>query len=195
MKALGFAEIVLVSLVAAVCLPRALWAGAVTPEQPTVVADVAMTADGRLVGQVLDGRGSPLAGTRVAILDQGGQAAGATTDAAGYFAVAGLRSGVYQVAAAEGRAFYRVWAPGMAPPGAGQGALVVAGEDLVRGQLGSFLPFGGFGGRFGGFGMGGLSGIFSNPWFAAAAVSASVAAPVAAHNAERNRIESLPSSP
>jgi hypothetical protein len=193
MKALGFAEIVLVSLVAAVCVPQALWAAAVTPEQPTVVADVAMTADGRLVGQVLDGRGSPVAGAPVAIFQQDRQAARATTDAAGYFAVAGLRSGVYQVAAAEGRAFYRVWAPGMAPPGAQQGALVVAGEDLVRGQLGSFLPFGGFG--FGGFGMGGLSGIFSNPWFTAAAVSASVAAPIAAHNAERNRIESLPSSP
>jgi hypothetical protein len=193
MKALGFAEITLVSLVAAVCVPQALLAGVVTPEQPTVVADVAMTADGRLVGQVLDGRGSPVAGTQVAILDQDRQAAAATTDATGYFAVAGLRSGVYQLAAAEGRAFYRIWAPGMAPPGAQQGALVVAGEDQVRGQFGSLLPFGGFG--FGGFGMGGLSGLFSNPWFTAAAVSASVAAPIAAHNAERSRIESLPSSP
>jgi len=181
MKALGSVEIVLVSLVAAVCLPQALWAAAVTPDQPTVVADVAMTADGRLVGQVLDGQGSPVAGIPVAVFQQDRQAAAATTDAAGYFAVAGLRSGVYQVAAAEGRAFYRVWAPGMAPPGAQQSALVVAGEDLARGQIG--------------FGMGGLSGIFSNPWFAAAAVSASVAAPIAVHNAERNRIESRPSSP
>jgi len=194
MKALGSVEIVLVSLVAAACLPQALWAGAVTPDQPTVVADVAMTADGRLVGQVLDGQGSPVAGIPVAVFQQDRQAAAATTDAGGYFAVAGLRSGVYQVAAAEGRAFYRVWAPGMAPPGAQQSALVVAGEDLARGQIGSLLPFGGFGG-FGGFGMGGLSGIFSNPWFAAAAVSASVAAPIAVHNAERNRIESRPSSP
>lgn len=195
MKAFRFAEIVLVSLVAAISLPQALLAGAVTPDQPTVVADVATTADGRLVGQVLDGRGSPVAGAQVAIFDQDRQAARAKTDAAGYFAVAGLRSGVYQVVAADGRAFYRVWAPGMAPPGAQHGVLVVAGEDLVRGQLGSLLPFGGFGGWFGGFGMGRLSGIFSNPWFTAAAVSASVAAPIAAHNAERNRIESQPTSP
>jgi hypothetical protein len=167
----------------------------VTPEQPTVVADVAMTADGRLVGQVLDGQGLPLAGTPVAVFDQRHQAGATMTDAAGYFAVAGLRSGVYQVAAADGRAFYRVWAPGMAPPGAQHGALVVAGEDLARGNLYNLrrlLPFGWFGG---GFGMGGLSGICSNPWFTAAAVSASVAAPIAAHNAERNRIESQPSSP
>jgi len=191
MKAVGCVRIVLVSLLAMACLPQVLFAAVATPEQPAVVTDVALTADGRLVGQVVDSRGLPLAATPVAVFDQRRQAAGATTDPAGYFTVAGLPSGVYQVTAANGRAFYRVWAQGMAPPGARPAALVVAGEDLMRGQLGGLLPFGGFGG----FGMGGLGGILSNPWFTAAAVSASVAAPIAAHNAERNRIESPPSSP
>jgi hypothetical protein len=191
MKAVGFVRLVLVSLVAMACLPEALWAATPTLEQPGVVADVAMTADGRLIGQVVDERGLPLAGMAVAVFDRYRQAGAAITDRAGYFAVTGLPSGVYQVTAAKGRAFYRVWAAAMAPPGAQQGALVVAGEKLVRGEFGAVLRVGGFGG----VGMGGLGGLFCNPWFTAAAISASVAAPVAAHNAERSRIESQPSSP
>jgi hypothetical protein len=194
MKAVGFVQLLLVFLVTMACLPQAVWAAHPSAEQPSVVADVAMTVDGRLIGRVVDGHGQPLGGTPVAVFDQHRQAATTTTDPGGYFAIAGLPSGVYQVAAGEGRTFCRVWAAAAAPPGAYQGVLVVADADLVRGQLGSLMPFGGMGG-FGGFGMGGLSGIFSNAWFAAAAVSASVAAPVAAHNAERNRIESQPSSP
>jgi len=105
--------------------------------------------------------------------------------------VTGLRSGIYQVVAADGQALYRVWAPGMAPPGARQGALVVAGEELMRGQFSPSFPFGGFGG----LGLGGLGGVFSSPWLTAAAVAASVGAPVAAHNAQKSRIESPPTSP
>jgi hypothetical protein len=81
--------------------------------------------------------------------------------------------GVYQFVATEGFGSYRVWTPELAPPGAQQGALIVTGGQSVRGQ---FLPRPH---------LGCLHGIIHSPWCMAATVAASVAAPVAIHNADR----------
>jgi hypothetical protein len=167
---------------AGVCSPSAVLAA----DAASLVADVAMTADGRLVGQVVDAQGAPLAETLVFVRSQDRELVRVATDQNGLFAVKGLPAGIYQFVAAEGLGSYRVWTSEMAPPGAGQGALIVAGQDLVRGNL---LP-----GGLGCNGMGCIQGLLCNPWFMAATVAASVAVPVAIHNGERDDID-IPTSP
>ncbi len=113
---------------------------ATAPAQGAV--DVALTGSGVLLGQVVDSQGQPLAGVPVTIEQAGRQLAIAPTDAEGYFAFRGVHGGVYQLSAAEGGGSYRTWVPGTAPPQAQQGALVVAGHDLVRGQCQQCGPCG-----------------------------------------------------
>ena len=91
----------------------------------------------------------------MAVLDHKGQLASVHTDGNGHFAVEGLAAGVYQLVAAEGRAFFRVWSPKTTPPGARNAVLLVAGVDLVRGAPFPFNRLGGLGfGRLGGMPFG-----------------------------------------
>jgi hypothetical protein len=106
------------------------WAAAAKP----VAVDVALRDGGVLVGQVVDSQGAGIEGVPVAIRSQDQQWVNAKTGKEGYFAFKDLRGGVYQVASADGQGVYRAWTPGTAPPAAQEGALVVAGEDVIRGQ-------------------------------------------------------------
>jgi hypothetical protein len=101
------------------------------------VLDVSLAEGGVLLGQVLDPQGAPQANMPVTIAADGKAIGVARTDVQGYFAFRGLRGGTYGLTAAEGRGLYRAWVAGTAPPGARPGAIVVAGEDLVRGQWGA----------------------------------------------------------
>ncbi len=56
-----------------------------------------------------------------------------TTDTGGYFAFSGLPGGVYQIATREGLGTYRAWTPGAAPTSAQPGALLIDGNEVVRG--------------------------------------------------------------
>ena len=147
------------------CLPQPLLAADVTSARSSIVGDVALTGEGVLHGQVIDAQGQPMEETSVTLFDQNQRSWTAETDQSGRFAFAGLRGGVYQLVSAGGRASYRVWAPGTSPPTARQAALVVAGDEVVRGQLG-------------------LASLLANPWFIVAAVGTAVTVPVAIHNAE-----------
>ena len=153
---------VLVSLaVLGFCLPQPVLAAAVNPAPEPAVTDVALGPGGVLLGQVVDQRGTALTKVPVALRDQANVIANTETDQQGYFAVRGLKSGVYQVVAAEGQGTFRVWAAEIAPPSAQQGALIVSGEDTVRGNLGCFGAF------------------FTNPWVLVGLVATAVAVPVA----------------
>ena len=90
---------------------------------------MALQDGGTLVGQVVDQQGNPLGNTRVTVLQQDQEVANAATDANGNFQVSGLRGGIYQVAAGQGMAVYRVWAPNTAPPSAQASAMVVSGPE------------------------------------------------------------------
>jgi len=149
------------------CMPQVLMAA--QPAQTPNIVDVALRDRGVLVGQVVDVSGAPQAKVPVSLQTGQQQLGTATADANGYFAFSGLRGGVYQVVAAEGQGAYRLWTPGTAPPTAQQGALVVAGQDLVRGQGGGRLRF-----------------WLSNPWVIAGIVAAAVAIPVAVANANHH---------
>lgn len=132
----------LVALAAAgCCLPQVAMASEISAATPNVAADVALRDGNVLLGQVVDPQGSAQAGIPVLLL-QGDQALVRTaTDTHGYFAVRGLPGGVYQIATPEGCGAYRVWAAGTAPPSAQPGALVVNGDQTVRGRNGGALRF------------------------------------------------------
>jgi hypothetical protein len=115
------------------CLPQPLLASPPAGHEPTIV-DVALCDNNVLIGQVVDAAGLPKSDVPVAILTGEEPLAVGKTDGQGLFAFRGLRGGVYRIAAAQGCGAYRVWAPGTAPPMAQRGALVVAGQDLVRGN-------------------------------------------------------------
>lgn len=157
------------------CLPQSLLAAA-HPGPST--ADVTLTAGGVLQGQVIDRQGAPLAMMPVALRDRDRQITGTATDEYGRFAVGSLRGGVYQIVAGGGYATYRLWSPGTAPPSAEQTALVVAGQDVVRGQWGGgscrrCCP-----------GWGVVTFWMSNPWIVAGIAATAIAIPVAINNSE-----------
>ncbi len=127
------------------------------------ITDVALGQGGLLKGQVISSSGAAQAGARVMFVQNGKQVAATVTDGEGYFAVKGLSGGVYQVATGESVMVYRVWAANTAPPIAHNDILLVAGENVVRGQ-------------------GGILYGLSNPWVIGAGVAAAIAIPVALAN-------------
>lgn len=141
-------------------LPQRIMAASPAP-QP-LINDVALGANGTLRGQVVDGQGTPKTDADVTVWQNENRVAAAKTDANGNFSVAGLRSGVHQVAAGEGVNVYRFWAPNTAPPAASQEALVVSDQNVVRGN--------------------GVIGFLTNPWVLAGIVAAAIAIPIALNN-------------
>jgi hypothetical protein len=145
------------------CLPPSAFASEVS--QPKAV-DVALSDGGVLVGQIVDAQGAGVGKTAVVVQYQGKDVASPQTSKEGYFAVKGLRPGVYQLASAQNQGTYRLWATGTAPPTAQKGALLVAGDGVTRGQLGA----------------GGLKTFLANPLVIAGIVATAVAVPVGLHN-------------
>ena len=147
--------------------PQWVQAGnAQTPVQATrpvsAVKDIALGEGGTFQGAVLDPQGQPVARTAVVVAKADQLVAQAHTDEAGRFAISGLQGGVYQVATVSGVEVYRLWAPNTAPPAAGQEALLMAGDTLVRGQQGA-----------------GVLRFLGSPWVLAAIVATAIAVPMA----------------
>lgn len=133
-----FSRLVLFALVVGFCLPRGALLAANPSASPTIY-DVALQKDGLLVGQVIDANGTPQANVPVTIASNDRVLGTATTNEHGIFAFRGVKTGVYRVSSADGIAQYRVWQAEVAPPGAAKNAVVVATEDLTRGQCGGRL--------------------------------------------------------
>jgi carboxypeptidase family protein len=91
-------------------------------QAPTVL-DVSLTAEGMLVGQVVDGQGQPLAGTAVTLRGTTGQPISATTGRGGEFQFHRLPGGLYSVTAAQQSGTFRLWTSGSSP---------ASGVDRVR---------------------------------------------------------------
>jgi hypothetical protein len=96
--------------------------------------DVALRQGGVLVGQVVDRQGAAKANTAVSIRYADHEVVRATTDENGVFAAKGLRGGQYQLLTDDGASVCRLWAADTAPPSARPAALVVSGNNVVRGQ-------------------------------------------------------------
>lgn len=159
-KALRMAVVALALL--GICVPKPLLAAGQAGTDPAV-RDVTLWQGGTLIGQVQNAQGVAKAGVPVAVYSGKDQVAAVKTDANGYFTVTGLRGGLYQVASTDGVATYRLWAANTAPPSAQPGAILVADQDLVRGQLG----------------CGRLGMILTHPLVIGGAVAAAIAVPIA----------------
>ncbi|MEM6799525.1 MAG: carboxypeptidase-like regulatory domain-containing protein [Planctomycetota bacterium] len=138
--------------------------------------DIALRDGGLLVGQIVDAQGKAVAGSDVAVLLGKNEVVRTKTDKNGVFAAKGLRGGEYRVQAAGVQVAYRMWAPQTAPPAASNGALIVAGGEVISGQCNSCPP---------GYGCppsggGGIVGwIKDHPLLVATGVAAAIAIPLA----------------
>ena len=156
-----------IACVGTVCPPRAIAA-----EPASTAKDVSLRPGGVLVGQVMDQQGAAKAGTAVSIWQDEREVVNTRTDTNGIFAAQGLRGGVYQVLTPEGQALCRLWAPDTAPPAATDAVVVVAGQDLVRGQWAPTTMGASYGGRW-------LDWVRSHPYITAGIVAAAIATPLA----------------
>ena len=126
-----------VQVIALVCigmmLPQAVLGAA--PAAPAKISDVALAANGTLVGQVVDQQGIAIAGAQVVVLQQGQKPVQAVADKSGKFQAAGLKGGPAQVVTSGGQSMYRLWAANTAPPAAKRSALLFGNGPVVRGQM------------------------------------------------------------
>lgn len=140
-----------------------------TISQPAVVApisDVRLHEGGTLLGQVVDAQGIAAANKPVAVHAHNRVVGSAVTDKHGHFVVSGLQGGVYQVVAgSDGTGAYRLWVNKTAPPVAKPAALIVCGDQVVRGQCYPSLV------RF-----------LTNPWVVAGLIGTAIAVPIALNN-------------
>jgi len=136
-----------------------------SPPVPTVT-DVALADGGTLVGQVVDRQGLPLTGAAVVVRQNEQEFASTVSDVNGQFRLSGLRGGLYQITAGQGVGTYRLWAPNTAPPTAQSSALVVSGDELVRGQGESH----------------GFLWWATNPWILAGLIATAIAVPIIVSN-------------
>lgn len=139
-------------------------APAATPQSP-ISRDITLGAGGRMDGVLLDRQGMPLAGMPVMLLQNDREVASVTTDAAGRFAITGLRGGQYNLATLDAMTPCRLWSEGTAPPSA-KPTLQVYGGDLARGQM--------FRAR----------NIITSPTVIGAGIGTAIAVPLALHNRE-----------
>ena len=122
---------------AGLCLPTTAWTADVRVLPAPPIGDVSLRNDGMLVGQMVNGQNAPQSGIRVSLQDmQNREVAAAVTDRQGAFAISGVRGGVYQLVTPQDRQVYRIWSPGMAPPSAQRGVLLVVPGQTVRGAIG-----------------------------------------------------------
>lgn len=132
--ALAFATIGLVAPQANVALaagPQQAVRTSKTAEAPKL-ADVALTAEGKLLGQVIDRKGVAKGNTSITISTSRGEVVSKVkADAQGYFAAPVGKGGVYTVATSDSTTAVRVWMKNSAPPTAHDGLMVMDERNSV----------------------------------------------------------------
>ncbi|MBN2475038.1 MAG: carboxypeptidase regulatory-like domain-containing protein [Pirellulales bacterium] len=98
------------------------------------VRNASLTAANSLQGRVTDAQGAGLPHARVTMMQRDRQVVAATTDSHGSFVVANVPAGVYAISSAGSTGTYRLWAARTAPPSASAGILIVADDEVVRGN-------------------------------------------------------------
>jgi hypothetical protein len=154
------------TLAAIACLGMIIPPGALASPPASLADDVALRPGGLLVGQVVDAQGAAQGGAVVSIQYGDREVVRTSTDENGVFAAQGLRGGQYQIVTDQGLSVCRLWAPATAPPSAHEAAIVVTGQDVVRGQ------YWGGGGPW-------LNWVRSHPYITAGIVAAAIAIPLA----------------
>ncbi len=100
-----------------------------------LLGDVRLDGSGQMHGWVVSGQGTPLADVPVVLSRAGRQPARTRTNQMGRFRVGPLRGGSYSMLVGRHAVVARAWADKTAPPGAADVALIVCGDDVIRGQM------------------------------------------------------------
>ncbi|MEQ8211467.1 MAG: carboxypeptidase-like regulatory domain-containing protein [Lacipirellulaceae bacterium] len=144
--------------------------------QPAVkTVDVALDANGRLIGEIVNVQGQPQAKAKVALI-QGKKTRFVQTSARGEFRFDNVATGSYQLQVGKQLKPCRVWKQAAAPPKANQGVMLISGEQIVRGQTYCGSPVAA--------GYGGFKEAMTHPLVVAGVVAAAIAIPVAIHNSD-----------
>ena len=117
-----------------ILLPAPIQAAETVVQAAPLAIDVMLDAEGSLAGTVVGTGGQAAAGARVSLSAAGVARINVVTDNEGRFRVAGLRGGIYQIAAGERAVAFRVWTPAAAPPGAQSSVMLVIDSGTARGQ-------------------------------------------------------------
>jgi hypothetical protein len=139
--------------------------------------DVALREGGVLLGQVVNQQGQAMANANVSIRYANHEVVRTTTDVNGVFAAKGLRGGQYDILTDEGIRTCRLWAADTAPPAARPAALLVSGENVVRGQ--GMMGYGHGMGHGHGMVNGWVTWMKAHPYLTAGTVAAAIAVPLA----------------
>jgi hypothetical protein len=99
------------------------------------VSDVKLDGAGYLHGMVVDLQGQPLANATVIVSQGKRDLAKIRTDGQGRFSAGPMARGSYLLKSRGQSRAVRAWMPQMAPPSAGQLAVLITGPDIVRGQM------------------------------------------------------------
>lgn len=122
-------------------------------------SDVALSRHSELTGQVVDASGVAVAHTEVTAVQAGRAIASTRTDENGWFALDGMKGGVYSLETENATNLVRAWTPISAPPSASEHALLVDGQQVARGQ-------------------GAMRRILTSPWTWGIGIGAAVAVPL-----------------
>jgi hypothetical protein len=152
---------------AVACVGMVIPPSAFAAEPAAGATDIALRQGGLLVGQVVDRQGVPQANQTVSIQYGPHEVVRTVTDHNGTFAAQGLRGGQYQLVTHEGISVCRLWAANTAPPAARPAALVVTGNQVVRGQWGAG-PL-----------HGSVEWVKAHPYITAGVIAAAIAIPLA----------------
>ena len=109
------------------------------PSRLPQLTDIALKKGGTLIGRITDREGKLLGQQKIVVRQENQLVAEVTSGKNGEFIVEGLRGGIYEIASQQGAGSFRAWAEGTAPPSAKQFAVLIEGDEVVRGQL-SWMP-------------------------------------------------------
>jgi len=98
-------------------------------------ADIALTAKGTLIGQVVNRNNVPQANAVVEIVNRKGEIKRFRADKKGRFEAKLAQSGSYAIRTPSGAIPLRVWSKALAPKNAKTGVLLIHDSKVVRGQL------------------------------------------------------------
>lgn len=103
------------------------------PAQPAS-RDVALQADGTLVGRLVSAEGRGIDGAAVTLAQGEKVISRTTTDAEGVYRFADTKTGVYRITAGSTTSDFRVWNSLTSPPGAQNYAAIVEQAGVIRAQ-------------------------------------------------------------
>ncbi|MBX3438324.1 MAG: carboxypeptidase regulatory-like domain-containing protein, partial [Planctomycetaceae bacterium] len=124
----------ILACVAAAISVTAQAAEKVVPAKSGVV-DVALQADGTLLGRMVSSEGRAIDGAVVTLATKDGVIGRTTTDAEGVYRFANQTPGAYRISAGQQVQEFRVWPEEAAPPGAQAYALIVDSNRVIRAQM------------------------------------------------------------